>query len=192
MGDLMDLQAALHEPKLPPELERLVVETAAVSHLRGISSLMLVAWRVKDWPFSGVAREQSHREPGFFQHAVRHLFIVAAFQMNGNEIATILRACSGFLGLLKIEDRPPLLADPRFVHIKQDTSYRLDWVRALREDAIIGQLRTSSSPRDRRASLKVDRKIISRTPDPYFGHFGVILAPADGVRCRVGGISGRC
>ncbi|KAJ7673641.1 hypothetical protein DFH06DRAFT_1318784 [Mycena polygramma] len=37
------------DPRLPPELERLVFEFAALARWSEIPKLMLVAWRVKDW-----------------------------------------------------------------------------------------------------------------------------------------------
>ncbi|KAJ7779699.1 hypothetical protein B0H16DRAFT_1499623 [Mycena metata] len=45
----MEIDTAHDDPRLPPELERLVFEFAALSHPFGIARSMLVAWRVKDW-----------------------------------------------------------------------------------------------------------------------------------------------
>ncbi|KAJ7171319.1 hypothetical protein C8R46DRAFT_1088163 [Mycena filopes] len=36
-------------PRLPPELERLIFEVAALSYRVGIPTLMLVVWRIKEW-----------------------------------------------------------------------------------------------------------------------------------------------
>ncbi|KAJ7095067.1 hypothetical protein C8R44DRAFT_813875 [Mycena epipterygia] len=44
----MDLQLSI-APRLPPELERLVFESAALSHATDIPNLILVAWRIKNW-----------------------------------------------------------------------------------------------------------------------------------------------
>jgi hypothetical protein len=37
------------DPKLPPEIERVIFESVAFSHPVRIPNLMQVAWRVKDW-----------------------------------------------------------------------------------------------------------------------------------------------
>ncbi|KAJ7779700.1 hypothetical protein B0H16DRAFT_1878388 [Mycena metata] len=47
--DITSAQGSLSDPRLPPELERLIFEFAALSHPLGIATSMLVAGRVKDW-----------------------------------------------------------------------------------------------------------------------------------------------
>ncbi|KAJ7158156.1 hypothetical protein C8R46DRAFT_410651 [Mycena filopes] len=42
-------QPVLPGPRLPPDLERLIFEDAALSHLISMPTLMLVAWRVRSW-----------------------------------------------------------------------------------------------------------------------------------------------
>ncbi|KAJ7140372.1 hypothetical protein C8R46DRAFT_599922 [Mycena filopes] len=114
-------------PILPPELERLVFEAAASTHLHGIPNLMLVAWRVKDWvepllyhilclsetpsvtsedlggfPVMAVDTLLHHvasKGLGFFRHAVRDLLIHDAPRMPADKIDRILEACTGLTSL---------------------------------------------------------------------------------------------
>ncbi|KAJ7164198.1 hypothetical protein C8R46DRAFT_1192951 [Mycena filopes] len=73
------------EPRLPPDLERLIFETCAVSLPSTMAKLMLVAWRVKAWierllyrvlfvPKSEILHRRGHLE-GF------HIFSPAALRL---------------------------------------------------------------------------------------------------------------
>ncbi|KAF7365935.1 hypothetical protein MVEN_00468800 [Mycena venus] len=121
MDHAITSSSSLSDPKLPPELERIVFEFTALLHPTAIPRLMLIAWRVKYWvePLfyrvvvvsffraqlrpkvvglptwtADVFLEQiEKRKPSFF-HVVRHLFLgYAPTTVPISTVDTILGAC---------------------------------------------------------------------------------------------------
>ncbi|KAJ7733920.1 hypothetical protein B0H16DRAFT_1224719, partial [Mycena metata] len=113
-------------PMLPPEVEGLIFEFAALLHPLGIATYMRVAWRVKDWlepflyrvifltyddserqvagfplvPPDALLSAISRKPPGFFASSATHLFFPDALHFLTDEtVATILAACSGITSL---------------------------------------------------------------------------------------------
>ncbi|KAJ6571221.1 hypothetical protein B0H19DRAFT_1129421 [Mycena capillaripes] len=124
-------------PKLPRELERIIFEMAALSRPCLIPTLILVAWRIKDWlepllyravMVSAVPPRQllgfhifrerillraiDNKPPAFFQNHVRHLFLENA--PNREDMEAILTACDHVTHLVFLVRSPspflPVLA----------------------------------------------------------------------------------
>ncbi|KAJ6550181.1 hypothetical protein B0H19DRAFT_1265042 [Mycena capillaripes] len=100
------------DPRLPPELERIVFEIAALSRPTEILNLLLTAHRVKAWvepilyryptPTVHILRQAIEtKSRAFFQHTARHLFLGGSGNTADFEI--ILTACSQVTNLF---DRP--------------------------------------------------------------------------------------
>ncbi|KAJ7034271.1 hypothetical protein C8F04DRAFT_1234338 [Mycena alexandri] len=110
---------ALVAPRLPPELERVIFEFAALSRRSSIPCLMRIAWRVKNWVepllyqvvfITSSARQvrQMHgfplmpvdlfihaiatKPPSFFATSVRHLFLQS--YLEPPTVAIIFAACA--------------------------------------------------------------------------------------------------
>ncbi|KAJ6550155.1 hypothetical protein B0H19DRAFT_1265015 [Mycena capillaripes] len=113
--DASNPSTPVEDPRLPPELERLIFELAAISRPTSIPKLMLISWRVKEWvepllyrvvllakkgtrmrgfPIFTVDRflqAIAAKPPGFFNNAVKHLFLEVG---KISEAETILSACN--------------------------------------------------------------------------------------------------
>ncbi|KAJ7098961.1 hypothetical protein C8R44DRAFT_356153 [Mycena epipterygia] len=120
------------DPFLPPELEHYIFQIAALSDLKAIPNLLLVAQRVKVWlepliyrivvfdnPLPGLRRFTSDfhpatgtKSPAFFREHVRHLY-VGRGAITGVDLDTVLSTCSGvqnlFLFTLTSDVHPNLL-----------------------------------------------------------------------------------
>ncbi|KAF7351747.1 hypothetical protein MSAN_01607900 [Mycena sanguinolenta] len=128
-------------PYLPPELERIIFETAALARRRTIPRLMLVAGRVKLWiepllyeviMLSGAAFEErdslglphfnidillkaiKRKPPLFFQNAVQHLFL--EHRILAKELDVICTACTGVVNLFHFNTGLHNLAALRNLH----------------------------------------------------------------------------
>ncbi|KAF7345701.1 hypothetical protein MVEN_01590100 [Mycena venus] len=114
------------DPKLPPEIERVIFESVAFSHPVRIPNLMQVAWRVKDWvepllyrviivmpaSTSGdslvpicrpeiLLRLISTKPPLFFHFHVKTLHVEGIFPPQSEVIIPqILAACTGVTSLV--------------------------------------------------------------------------------------------
>ncbi|KAJ7098941.1 hypothetical protein C8R44DRAFT_356023 [Mycena epipterygia] len=122
------------DPFLPPELEYYIFQIAALSDLKGIPNLLLVAQRVRIWlepliyrivvfqnPLPGLrcfTSDDFHpatytKSPSFFREHVRHL-CVGRGDVTGIDLDIVLSTCSGvqnlFLFTLRSDVRPNLLA----------------------------------------------------------------------------------
>ncbi|KAF7293759.1 hypothetical protein HMN09_01171200 [Mycena chlorophos] len=115
-NELEDTEQRLHandEPRLPPELEREVFETAAVRHRSMTSTLMRIARRVHDWMkpllYDILAFKQPSMQtdtflqaiasdPTFAARSVRHIFFEAQHDpgLDPLEIGLkVLQQCTG-------------------------------------------------------------------------------------------------
>ncbi|KAJ7733384.1 hypothetical protein DFH07DRAFT_780605 [Mycena maculata] len=118
-------QVHTEEPRLPPDLERHIFETVALSRPVNIPNLMLVAWRVKSWvepllyrvlvmdmfaarPIDGLPfitadvflRLVTEKSGRFFPDSVKHLILGykawgGAPTNSHRHMSAILSACSG-------------------------------------------------------------------------------------------------
>ncbi|KAJ6555991.1 hypothetical protein B0H19DRAFT_1151712 [Mycena capillaripes] len=112
----METNSSISEPLLPPELECMIFEEAALAQRTIIPTLMLVAKRVKDWvepllyrvimlwstgegafgfpaftvPILLKILEKKPQE--FFQNFVKHLFLQGRFEFS--DLETIFTACN--------------------------------------------------------------------------------------------------
>ncbi|KAJ7023149.1 hypothetical protein C8F04DRAFT_1240318 [Mycena alexandri] len=124
---IMDPRLSSSDPRLPPELEWLVFEQAALSRPTGIPGLMLIAWRVKNWlepllyriiivgpalpPLGGFRTLTTDRlreimatkPPSFFQDSVKHLYLRASGWDTG--VDEILTTCCRLTSLF-VQFRP--------------------------------------------------------------------------------------
>ncbi|KAJ6543043.1 hypothetical protein B0H19DRAFT_313538 [Mycena capillaripes] len=123
------------EPRLPPEIEGLIFEIAALSHPASIPKLMLIAQRVKHWvepllynvvylPFDWRRRSErvcgfphvpidiflaaiEDKSPAFFESAVRNLFLdTTANDLPQSAVSTILVACPHVTNLFARPEPP--------------------------------------------------------------------------------------
>ncbi|KAJ6543054.1 hypothetical protein B0H19DRAFT_1172669 [Mycena capillaripes] len=126
----------LSEPRLPPELECIIFEIAALSHPAAIPKLMLIAGRVKHWvepllysvvflPFDRRKRSDrrvygfpnvpvdilltaiENKPPVLLESAVRHLFLdTTSSDLLPSAVNTILAACHHVTNLF-VRPEPP-------------------------------------------------------------------------------------
>ncbi|KAJ7795436.1 hypothetical protein B0H13DRAFT_2511350 [Mycena leptocephala] len=95
----------------PPELERKIIELAARDHPIYIPTLMLVAWRVKEWAdiFASLIQSRA-KPPSFFRQAVHNMLISNYDSLPAADL--ILSTCSGVenLSIAGIRQRTALPA----------------------------------------------------------------------------------
>ncbi|KAJ6566518.1 hypothetical protein B0H19DRAFT_711452 [Mycena capillaripes] len=121
---LEQTRTSLDEPRLPPELEREIFETAAVSCPTSIPTLMLIAGRVKEWvepllyrvvmvtsfrgrvggfsdiPLDILLRAIAMKPPSFFERVKFLLFLEGA--TTESSVGAILAACPAVTHLFSL------------------------------------------------------------------------------------------
>ncbi|KAJ7167955.1 hypothetical protein C8R46DRAFT_1094577 [Mycena filopes] len=142
-------QADVSNPRLPPELERVIFEFAAITHRTSIPTFMRVCWRVKQWvepllyevvfvtsPFVNHVRQMqgipvmpvevfihaiATKPHSFFAASVRHLFLQS--YLESATVSTIFAACSSLTHLYYTpydhDPRAHLLALESLHHLEQ-------------------------------------------------------------------------
>ncbi|KAJ7739333.1 hypothetical protein B0H16DRAFT_64144 [Mycena metata] len=142
-------------PRLPPELERVIFEFTALSRRSSIPSLMLTAWRVKNWvepilwkvvfmtspahqvrqihgfpsmPVESFIHAISTKPLSFFSTSVRHLFLQSYLEVP--TVAFIFAACDRLTHLYYTpfdRDAPAhLMALDSLHHLQQLTFFIMD------------------------------------------------------------------
>ncbi|KAJ7138654.1 hypothetical protein C8R46DRAFT_1234456 [Mycena filopes] len=118
----MQTAPASLDPRLPPELERVILEIAAHSDRASIPKLVRVAWRVKEWiepllyeiigiqfrkNFGGLPprspRNLAAKDPVFLHNSVRHLFF-DHLAYPAPDLDWVLTNCDGITNILTKAD----------------------------------------------------------------------------------------
>ncbi|KAJ7739337.1 hypothetical protein B0H16DRAFT_1694525 [Mycena metata] len=136
----------MSSPVLPPELERIIFEMAALLRPTNIPNLMRTAWRVKncyhidEFPqltLQGLRQQSATKPPGFFQSAPRDYFDLAG------EVEYLLNLCSAVEALAVVGKRRlelPALGADLLPHLRRLKLLDVDW--RLHTEAVFAGLKS--------------------------------------------------